>query len=107
MNGMPVPIALIFSVAAGLALGLFYFGGLWWTVRIGMASDRRSWLFLLSLLFRTVVVVAGFYWVGNGSLYLMLACLAGFILARAALTRWLRALRPGVEEQTEDHGQRG
>ncbi|MGB5511607.1 MAG: ATP synthase subunit I [Woeseiaceae bacterium] len=72
---------------AGLLLGAIFFGGLWWTVRLGVASRRPALLFLGSLLLRTVVVVAGFYFVGDGHWQRLLACLFGFVIARVLVTR--------------------
>ena len=72
---------------AGLLLGAIFFGGLWWTVRLGVASRRPALLFLGSLLLRTVVVVAGFYFVGDGHWQRLLACLFGFFVARITVTR--------------------
>ena len=72
---------------AGLLLGAIFFGGLWWTVRVGVASSRPALLFLGSLLLRTVVVVAGFYFVGDGHWQRLLACLFGFVVARIIVMR--------------------
>lgn len=81
---------LALACAAGMALGLFYFGGLWLTVR-RLARQRRPLpLFLGSFLGRTALVVAGFYFVMGGRWERMLACLAGFIMARLLLTSRLR-----------------
>ena len=38
---------------AGALLGVFFFGGLWWTVQKGVASERPAFWFLGSLLVRT------------------------------------------------------
>ena len=46
-----LPLAL--ALAAGLLLGAFFFGGLWWTVQKGVASERPALWFLGSLLLRT------------------------------------------------------
>ena len=42
-------------------LGAIFFGGLWWTVRKGVASRRPALWFLGSLLLRTSIALAGFY----------------------------------------------
>ena len=75
-------LMLALTGMAGLLLGAIFFGGLWWTVRLGVASRRPALLFLGSLLLRTVVVVAGFYFVGDGHWQRLLACLFGFVIAR-------------------------
>ncbi len=80
-------LTLALAGMAGLLLGAIFFGGLWWTVRLGVASRRPALLFLGSLLLRTVVVVAGFYLVGDGHWQRLLACLSGFVIARIIVTR--------------------
>lgn len=73
---------------AGTGLGVLFFGGLWWTVRRGVASRQPALWFLGSLLLRMGVVVAGFVMVGANDWRRVLLCLFGFVLARFAIT-WL------------------
>jgi len=80
-------LTLALAWMAGLLLGAIFFGGLWWTVRLGVASSRPALLFPGSLLLRTVVVVAGFYFVGDGQWQRLLACLFGFFVARFIVIR--------------------
>jgi F1F0 ATPase subunit 2 len=80
-------LTLALAGMAGLLLGAIFFGGLWWTVRLGVACRRPALLFLGSLLLRTVVVVAGFYFVGDAHWQRLLACLFGFVIARIIVTR--------------------
>lgn len=83
-------IVIVLSLAAGLGLGLVYFGGLWLTVR-GVATTRRPvLLFAASFIVRTALVVAGMYLVMDGSWQRMLACLAGFIIVRQVMVSRLR-----------------
>ncbi len=95
-----VPLALAW--AAGVALGLFYFGGLWLTVRQLATRNRPVPLFLGSFLVRTVAVVAGFYFVMGGRWERVLACLAGFVMARLLLTTWLRSARRTGSRSRQD-----
>jgi len=71
----------------GLPLGVFYFGGLWWTICRAVASNSPAVWFLGSLLFRTIVLMAAFYWVSQGDWRRVLSCLLGFLLARSAIQR--------------------
>jgi F1F0 ATPase subunit 2 len=80
-------VTLVSAGVAGLLLGGFFFGGLWWTVRKGVTARRPALLFMLSLVLRTTVAVAGFYVVGDGHWQRLLACLFGFVLARFMITR--------------------
>jgi F1F0 ATPase subunit 2 len=77
----PIPVAL--ALAAGMLLGALFFGGLWWTVRRGMASPSPALWFLCSLPTRLGVVLTGFYYVGGEDWQRWLPCLVGFMLARS------------------------
>ncbi len=79
---------LVLAGFAGLLLGAIFFGGLWWTVRRGMASARPAIWFFVSLLLRLSLVMAGFYFVGQGDWRRLVACLVGFIIARILVTRF-------------------
>lgn len=78
---------LLSAFAAGLILGGFFFGGLWWTVRHGLASKQPAVWFLVSLMVRTGTVVTGFYFIGGGHWERMVAALIGFLAARIAVNR--------------------
>ncbi len=81
---------LILDLIAGLILGTIFFGGLWWTVRKGIVSGQPAVWFLGSLLLRTLIALAGFYFVSRGDWRKLLACLLGFILSRLAVSRLTR-----------------
>jgi F1F0 ATPase subunit 2 len=87
----------IMAGAAGAALGVIFFGGLWLTVRRGVSSVRPALWFLGSMVLRTSVTLAGFYFVAGGRWQRLVACLVGFIVARFVVM-WL--LRPSGENQT-------
>ena len=93
---MNEPLALVLAGMAGLVLGAVFFGGLWWTVRKGVSSQRPARWFLGSLLLRTGIVLAGFYFVAGGRWERLLPCLLGFVMARLAVT-WLT--RPSAGRQ--------
>jgi F1F0 ATPase subunit 2 len=80
-------LGLALALAAGVLLGAIFFGGLWWTIQKGVSSKQPALLFLGSLLLRTGIVLAGFYLVAAGHWEKLLACLIGFVAARAAVTR--------------------
>jgi len=86
-------IALVLAWGAGMGLGLFYFGGLWLTVRQLPTRRYSVPLFLGSFVGRTAVVLAGFYFVMDGRWERVLACLAGFIMVRQLLVSRLRSER--------------
>ena len=80
--------ALVLPLLAGVLLGMFFFGGLWWTIRRGVSSKLPAALFFFSLLLRTGIALAGFYFVARGDWRRVLACLVGFMLGRILVT-WL------------------
>ena len=95
MSDLP---ALGLAFLAGVLLGAFFFGGLWWTVQKGMTSERPALWFLGSLLLRTGVILAGFYFVSQGHWSRLGVCLLGFVVARVIVVK--RLTRAPVEEQT-------
>lgn len=73
------------ALLAGIGLGLFFFGGLWLTVRSLPHVRRPGRRLFLSFLVRTAVVLLGFYAVMSGDWRRMLLCLAGFLIGRVAM----------------------
>lgn len=72
-------------LTAGTILGLFYFGGLWRTLK-SLSTARRPAVFALtSFAIRTSLALGGFYLVMAGQPVRLMACLAGFFIARIIL----------------------
>jgi F1F0 ATPase subunit 2 len=90
---MSEALKLLLALAGGGMLGAMFFGGLWWTVRKGIVSARPALWFLGSMVARTGIALAGFYFLAGHDLKRLLLCLCGFVMARVAVT-WL-ARRPG------------
>ena len=82
------------QLAAGLLLGAFFFGGLWWTVITGVSSQRPALWFFGSLLLRMSITLTGFYFAGGENWESCVLCLLGFVLARLGV-KWLT--RPPVQ----------
>jgi F1F0 ATPase subunit 2 len=70
------------ALLAGLLLGTLFFGGLWWTVLKGVSARQPALWFGTSLLLRTALVLAGFYFVAGEDWKRLLLCLLGFVVAR-------------------------
>lgn len=81
---------LPFALLEGAMLGVFFFAGLWWTVRKIESSKQVALLFLSSMLLRTSVVLVGFYFILGDNWQRLLAGLLGFIIARLIVTRLTR-----------------
>ena len=79
-------LVLLFAALMGFVLGLIFFGGLWWTIRRMLHSQRAALWMLGSLLLRTAIALSGFWLVAGHDWKRMLVCLAGFFIARLALT---------------------
>jgi len=77
------------ALLAGAALGVFYFGGLWLTVRGLLDVQRRGLILAASFVVRTGVVLAAFYWITGRGWLCLIAAVAGFLIARHLLVRWL------------------
>jgi F1F0 ATPase subunit 2 len=96
--GMNEVLLFIFALLAGMLLGAIFFGGLWWTVLKGLSAKQPALWFSVSLLLRTGITLAGFYFVADSDWKRFLAILIGFIIARFIVTR-LTAIR-SVEEMS-------
>ena len=81
---------IILAAFSGLLLGLFFFGGLWWTIKKSITSKHPALLMLSSLIIRIGVVLIGFYYLSQGSWKRILGCLVGFIIAKFIVTRLTR-----------------
>ena len=88
-------MTLALAWVAGLLFGAIFFGGLWWTIRRGVSSDRPALWFLGSMLLRMGIALAGFYFVSNNDWKRLLVCLLGFIMARLVV---MRLTRPSAEK---------
>lgn len=92
-------LSWVLAAGAGLVLGAIFFGGLWWTVRKAVVSTRPALWFFGSLLLRMTTALGGIYLVGHGHWERLLACLAGFIVARFVVT-WVTRTSGAVPGET-------
>jgi|SRR6185437_1453988 len=74
------------ALIVGLALGTFFFGGLWLTVKKAVNAKTSAQWFLVSSFVRVAVTLVGFYFTANGDLKRLLICLLGFLIARFMVT---------------------
>jgi F1F0 ATPase subunit 2 len=85
-----------FGLAAGVLLGLFHFGGLWWTVRRVRGASRPYRFLAASFALRGLVVVAAFVLLAGGGPAQLLAGLLGFVSVRIVLSRRLAPTRASL-----------
>jgi len=97
-------LTLVLTLVTGVLLGAMFFGGLWWTVRKGVSSKQPAFWFFGSLLLRTSIALAGFYFIARGHWERMLVCLLGFVMARLIVIRLTRAAeKPTYLAQEASH----
>lgn len=77
---------LLVAIAEGALLGVFFFAGLYWTVRQLGSSKQVALLFFASMMIRTSVVILGFYFILGDNWQRLLAGLLGFVMARMLIT---------------------
>jgi F1F0 ATPase subunit 2 len=96
-------LPLLLAGLAGAALGVMFFGGLWWTVKKTVSSQRPALWFFGSFLLRMSLTLAGFYWVAGDQWQRLLACLVGFIFARWMVMQWTQTAEQPTAATTEAH----
>ena len=89
---MSEPMSLAAALIAGIVLGVFFFGGLCWTVNKGLSSKRTAFWFFGSMLVRMLIVVLGFYYILGDDWKRLLVGLLGFLVARMAVMRFVREI---------------
>ncbi|MDQ2721055.1 MAG: ATP synthase subunit I [Bacteroidota bacterium] len=85
-------LLIILAFVAGIALGIIFFGGLWFTVKkIVTAKIPALWV-LGSFIIRVSIVLFGLYFISSGSWQLLVLCLIGFIAARFIVIYFTKAI---------------
>lgn len=96
-------VNLLAAFLAGMAIGGFFFAGLWWTVRHLTTVANPGWLVLASFVLRMGAVIAIFFLLFRDHGDRLVAALAGFVAARAVCIRWLPA-RASKEGSNPERG---
>lgn len=69
----------------GVVLGIFFFGGLYLTIR-RLSITRHPFLLVMgSFMLRLLLTLVGFYWAMDGELWRLVVCLMGFLVARQVI----------------------
>ena len=98
-------MTMAFDLLVGVWLGIFFFGGLWWTVEEGLTSKHPALWFLGSSLLRMAIAVGGFHLLAGGDWRNVLITLAGFIIGRIVVIRLTRALPAELFLQPQAKGE--
>lgn len=93
---------LVLALVVGFLLGAMFFGGLWWTVQKGLSSKRPAFWFLGSLLLRTSISIAGFYFTSGGHWERLFICLLGFFVMRRIVFRVTRLPEEETNKLTKE-----
>jgi F1F0 ATPase subunit 2 len=96
-------IYLLPVLVGGVALGILFFGGLWWTVQKGVNSEQPVLWFFTSFLLRTTLVMAGLYYISGGHWPRLLVCLLGCMIGRLIVMRLSRLRKPDNAAQEAGH----
>ena len=89
------PILWGFSFIWGVLLGLFYFGGLWMTLKyITRTNKSKSWLGI-SFIIRISFIMVGFWVSIKVDAVSFVLTLSAFLITRVILTRTLGRERRG------------
>jgi len=78
---------LVFAIITGFLTGVLFFGGLWWTLKKVVTSQRAALWLICSMFLRVSITLAGFYFVSDAHWERILSCLLGFLLARTIVLR--------------------
>ena len=81
-------LMLVVAFVIGAAIGTWFYLGLWWTIRRGMASAQPALWFSASLALRLGVALAALFAIGRGSWPRLALCLLGMVIARLVVT-WM------------------
>jgi len=83
-------LSFVYPLLVGLALGFFYYGGLWLTLRrLQQFKYPGVWLGL-SLLLRTLAVLLILYWLFAHSWQQLLLTVAGMLISRTLLVQRIK-----------------
>jgi F1F0 ATPase subunit 2 len=94
-------MAWLLAFLAGVVLGGFFFGSLWFTVRQLPTTGWPIRLVVGSYFGRMAIALLGFYLIMQGDWTRAVAGLVGFIMARFVL---IRRFQPGRRELQERAG---
>ena len=102
MSNFEFALMLAGSFAAGLVIGFLYFYGLWLTIQRLPSSKRPAILALGSFFGRTAAAVVVMYFLVRGGYWQNgVAYVAGVIVMRVLLVRWISFRTPANETNGE------
>ncbi len=96
-------LSVILAFVAGIALGVIFFGGLWFTVKKLITAKVPALWMVGSFILRVGMVLLGFYFIGAGNWQRLLICLLGFIAARFIVIHFTKAIDAKQLQLKKEH----
>lgn len=83
---------MILAFIAGIAFGVFFFAGLWFTIKKAVLAKTPAVWFFGSFFLRIAVVMIGFYYIIQGGWQRLVICVIGFMIARVLVTQYTKSI---------------
>ncbi len=96
-------LLMILAFVAGIALGVIFFGGLWFTVKKLITAKVPALWMLGSFIVRVGIVLLGFYFIGAGHWQRIISSLIGFIAARLIVIYFTKAIDAKQLQLKKEH----
>lgn len=93
-------VIIVLAFFAGLGTGVFFFGGLWLTVRYLLQLPRGHLWFALSYFLRLATAGLALFWIADRDALRAISAASGFFVA-SILARWLGMHRREVNRAPE------
>lgn len=94
---------LLVALILGGGIGLFHFGGLWYTIRRMNDVQNPEYQFILSFFLRTAISIGLFYYISDGRWEKILAALTGFLIIRYVMVRKIGVTPKSSASRSEDN----
>ncbi len=94
---------MILALIAGVAIGIFFFGGLWITVRNAVNAKTPALWFFGSFILRVCIAMVGFYIISLGNWQHLLVALLGFVIARFMVTHFTKSVETNQRKKELNH----
>ena len=94
---------MILAFIAGVAIGTFFFGGLWFTVRKAVNAKTPALWFFGSFFLRVSITMVGFYFISLGNWQHLLVALLGFVIARFIVTHFTKSIEINQHKKVLNH----
>lgn len=84
---------MLIAFMIGIGMGSFFFGGLYVTTRWMLTAQHPGLLMWISMLLRFAWILVGLYWLAQDGWPAMLIALAGMMIVRTGMSRFLGGKR--------------